>query len=236
MSCLWNMCPYLNSVQFTGITVAGYTGSIETRLHFIIYYCCLYSIFTAGVFPWMDGHWRDALRCIWKQNEASSLYYECYWTSQPFYSRLYICRAVLYCVFCFLPILQRFFLFLPKLHWPWASSIWYFDNFRRASAAWTDIKILQTLCETTLCKRGWARKAFEILSLWGLAVFDGTLPVTINDHFAASCFVLSGTVLFAITVNLCLIKKQCTALNLAVYIMEASRRESFQTFAKDLVA
>lgn len=46
--------------------------------------------------------------------------------------------------------------------------------FRNAWAAWTDIKILQTLSETTLCKRGWARKAFEILSPWGLAVCDGT--------------------------------------------------------------
>lgn len=126
-------------------------------------------------------------------------------------------------------------LFLPKLHLePAVFGNWVFLG--SASAAWTDIKILQTLSETTLCKRGWARKAFEILSPWGLAVFDGTLPVAINDHFAASCFVLSESIQFGITVDLCLIKKQCTALNLAVYIVEASRRGSFQTFAKDSVA
>lgn len=139
-------------------------------------------------------------------------------------------------IFGSLLILHIFFLFLPKLHLPGASCIWYFIIFRSASAAWTDIKILQTLSETTLCKRGWARKAFEILSPRGLAIFDGTLPVAINDRFAVSCFVLSESILFAITVNLCLIKKQCTVPNLAVYIMEASRRGSFQTFAEDLVA
>lgn len=59
MSCLRNMCPYLNSVQFTGITVAGETGSGRTRLHFIIYYCCLYR--KVWVLPSIDG-WRECMR------------------------------------------------------------------------------------------------------------------------------------------------------------------------------
>lgn len=116
-------------------------------------------------------------------------------------------------------------------------SVWHSSIFRSASAAFTDIKILQTVAETTLCKRGRARKAFEMLSPGGQAVFDGALPVAINDHPAVSCFVLSESIQFAITVNLCLIKSgKCTALNLAVYIAAASRRGSSQTFAKDLVS
>lgn len=71
----------------------------------------------------------------------------------------------------------------------------------------------------------------------GQAVFDGALPVAINDYPAVSCFVLSESMQFAITVNLCLIKsRKCTALNLAVYVAAASRRGSSQTFAKDLVS
>lgn len=178
---------------------------------------------------------------LYKQTEASPLDYKCYETicfHSPFHSRppthTYIC--VIYLGLLLL-ISHRFLLCFHQSYIclePAVFGSWVF--LWSASAAWTDIKILQTLSETTLCKRGWAWKAFEILSPWGLAVFDGTLPVAINDHFAASCFVLSESILFAITVDLCLIKKQCTALNLAVYIMEASRRGSFQTFAKDSVA
>lgn len=170
-----------------------------------------------------------------KQNETNSSVYEYSMFPQPFSLSPSYTQNVLY-ILVFADFLHRFSLFLPNSYLPGDSTVWIFSIFRSAAAAFTDIKILQTISETTLCKRGWAGKAFEILSPWALTVCDGTLPVAINDRFAVSCFVLSESALFAITANLCLIKKRCTALNLAVYIMEASRRGSFQTFAKDFVA
>lgn len=68
-------------------------------------------------------------------------------------------------------------------------------------------------------------------------IFDGALPVTINDAAAASPFVLSERTVFAITVNLYLIKRHDSLLNQAIYILEGGQRgSSFQTFAKDFVA
>lgn len=59
-------------------------------------------------------------------------------------------------------------------------------------------------------------KSFPLGDWWYLMVLCQFPSMTILQ----SCFVWSESILFAITVNLCLIKKQCTALNLAVYIME----------------
>ena len=80
------------------------------------------------------------------------------------------------------------------------------------------------------------QKPLKIRSPRGPTIFDGALPVAINDHVAVTVFVLSECTVFAINVDLYLIKKHGTAPNLAVYITEASRGGSFQTFAKDLLA
>lgn len=105
-----------------------------------------------------------------------------------------------------------------------------------SAAAFTDTEIFQNHYRDNAMqvKPGW--KSLWNSFPWGLVVFDGTFPVAINDLFGMSCFVLSESVLFAITVNLFLIKKQRSAQNLVVYIVRASRRGSFLTFAKDLVA
>lgn len=144
-------------------------------------------------------------------------------------------KDVLYCIFRSLLISHSFLWHLPKLFALSCQRLEFFGIFRIPTAASMDSNILQTLSETTLCKLGWARKAFEIFpsrGIWWFSASRHQWPF----FFASSCFVLSGNTLLAAAVNLCLIKKQRTTLNLAVYITGASQRGSLQTFVKAVVA
>lgn len=129
-----------------------------------------------------------------------------------------------------------YFLSQPKLHLQQPSSVWCFSIFRSASAAWADIKILQTFQRQHYANQAEREKPLKSFPVgdWRYLMVLRQLPSMTILQWVALCWVKACCFLLLWIFVSLISSVHCW--NLAVHTAGASRGGSFQTFAKDLVS